>query len=260
MKTKKILIIILFFSLASFSELQGEMSADKLGVNHQTKECASFISGDECSTCSLPVGYIEAENCPAGYTNNTSTTRYDLICTAKKGGFCCSESHSGSSGDCEDVVVNNKTKECGLVEDIYACESLQTGWERAPQHVWNERYCPSTYKWKKDFSCQTGSNNTGSNNTGSNDDNKFSEVFQRDLKVGDSGEDVKVLQQILNATGYKIVENGSGSKGNETTYFGLLTQKALIKFQIKNNVYPSQGYFGPKTRSAIFKITQLYGE
>ncbi len=41
--------------------------------------------------------------------------------------------------------------------------------------------------------------------------------------------------------------------GNETTYFGILTQRALAKFQKVNNITPSVGYFGPKTRKFILQ-------
>ncbi|MHB8660457.1 MAG: peptidoglycan-binding domain-containing protein [Minisyncoccota bacterium] len=58
--------------------------------------------------------------------------------------------------------------------------------------------------------------------------------FNRPLLVGSSGEDVRALQQILNEDVFtRIASTGPGSPGQETTYFGYLTQKAVIRFQEK---------------------------
>ena len=49
------------------------------------------------------------------------------------------------------------------------------------------------------------------------------------------------------------------SFGNETEYFGSLTEKAVQKFQTKYNIAKSgdsgYGYVGPKTRA---KLNELY--
>lgn len=71
----------------------------------------------------------------------------------------------------------------------------------------------------------------------------------RNLFLRVTGEDVKMLQKILNALGYTVAETGPGSLGNETNYFGTYTKNALSKYQKDNNIQPTQGYFGPKTRA-----------
>lgn len=78
------------------------------------------------------------------------------------------------------------------------------------------------------------------------------------LKIGDKNEQVKLLQQRLNALGFKIAETGSGSAGNETTYFGTLTREAVKKFQCAKNIVCSGdesttgfGLVGPKTKAAL---------
>src|SRR3989344_2874334 len=81
-----------------------------------------------------------------------------------------------------------------------------------------------------------------------------SSSFTRDLDIGTMGEDVRVLQQFLNAQGFMIAESGVGSPGNETDYFGSLTQAALGEFQAANGITPSVGYFGPKTRAFIAEM------
>ncbi|MFA6552370.1 MAG: peptidoglycan-binding domain-containing protein [Candidatus Paceibacterota bacterium] len=58
--------------------------------------------------------------------------------------------------------------------------------------------------------------------------------FLSDLKLGDFGPEVSILQRILNADPDTIVaKSGPGSSGNETEYFGFLTRLAVIKFQNK---------------------------
>lgn len=75
--------------------------------------------------------------------------------------------------------------------------------------------------------------------------------FTRDLTVGSTGDDVKALQQWLNAGGYQVAASGAGSPGNESSYFGSLTRAALAKYQAAKGITPSVGYFGPKTRASI---------
>jgi peptidoglycan hydrolase-like protein with peptidoglycan-binding domain len=74
--------------------------------------------------------------------------------------------------------------------------------------------------------------------------------FKRDLELSMTGEDVRALQQYLNAVGYAVAADGPGSAGQETPYFGSATQKALATFQAANGL-PSTGYFGPMTRKLI---------
>ncbi len=56
-------------------------------------------------------------------------------------------------------------------------------------------------------------------------------IFTRTLQSGSIGEDVRALQKYLNNHGFAVATSGPGSKGNETTKFGLGTAQALIKFQ-----------------------------
>jgi peptidoglycan hydrolase-like protein with peptidoglycan-binding domain len=73
----------------------------------------------------------------------------------------------------------------------------------------------------------------------------------RDLQVGSSGEDVRMLQKFLNAKGYTIAPAGPGSPGNETNLFGAFTRTALAKFQAANGITPASGNLGPITRAFI---------
>jgi len=63
---------------------------------------------------------------------------------------------------------------------------------------------------------------------------KAESVINRTLSIGMSGEDVFILQNILNLdTSTQISQTGPGSIGNETSYFGPLMKQAVIKFQEK---------------------------
>jgi len=70
----------------------------------------------------------------------------------------------------------------------------------------------------------------------------------RDLETGMTGEDVLLLQKLLNQHGYVLAPEGPGSPGNETDRFGALTRSALSRYQKDHSISPAAGYFGPKTR------------
>ena len=75
--------------------------------------------------------------------------------------------------------------------------------------------------------------------------------FTRDLSLNSNGEDVRAFQKFLNSRGYIVSSTGAGSVGNETSYFGLATRAAVIKFQLAKNINPALGYVGPLTRAVI---------
>ena len=78
--------------------------------------------------------------------------------------------------------------------------------------------------------------------------------LSRSLRVGMAGADVQILQRILNRDGRtRVAEAGVGASGQETTYFGLKTKLAVIKFQ---DMYANEVLFpaGLKTGSGFVGI------
>jgi peptidoglycan hydrolase-like protein with peptidoglycan-binding domain len=76
-------------------------------------------------------------------------------------------------------------------------------------------------------------------------------AFTRDLQLRDTGNDVQMLQQFLNTKGFLVSQTGPGSPGNETTYFGVKTWQALVRFQKSVGIKPASGYFGPITQAWV---------
>ena len=81
-------------------------------------------------------------------------------------------------------------------------------------------------------------------------------TFTKTLKIGMTDPEVLALQQYLNKNGFPVALKGVGSKGNETNYFGKLTQLAVVKFQEANQASilgssaqsnKGTGFFGPAT-------------
>lgn len=94
-------------------------------------------------------------------------------------------------------------------------------------------------------------------------------MISRNLKLGDRGEDVRELQQLLNRDGETLVANiGPGSRGHETAYFGKFTEEAVRKFQKKHAtdvLYPlglssPTGFVGFQTRLNLLRFQQPNSE
>jgi hypothetical protein len=92
-----------------------------------------------------------------------------------------------------------------------------TSWGRASEAV------SASINYSTAFADKISGVNTGANLSGF--------VFTRVLRLGDSGSDVKKLQEFLNAKGFTVSQSGPGSAGNETTFFGRATEAAVKKFQ-----------------------------
>ncbi len=87
-----------------------------------------------------------------------------------------------------------------------------------------------------------GQATTGTGSTGGTTSSSC--TFTKDLTVGSRGTDVTCLQNALIAAGHLAA-------GNNTGYFGALTQAAVAKWQAAAGVSPAAGYFGAKSRAAF---------
>jgi len=77
-------------------------------------------------------------------------------------------------------------------------------------------------------------------------------TFTRNLSLGSTGSDVKCLQAVLNnAADTQVAVTGVGSKGYESSYFGLKTQVAVKAFQTKYGIAPVAGFVGSITRAKL---------
>lgn len=83
----------------------------------------------------------------------------------------------------------------------------------------------------------------------------------RDLKLSSVGEDVRELQKFLNKAGLIVSTNGPGSPGNETTFFGEATSRAVVRYQERHaedlGLTRGTGFVDPTTRALINKTTLI---
>ena len=79
--------------------------------------------------------------------------------------------------------------------------------------------------------------------------------FTRTLALGDTHTQVLLLQKHLNSTGHLIATSGSGAPGKETSYFGSLTQKALLSYQ-KNKGLSQTGIVDSQTLTHLQSLAK----
>jgi hypothetical protein len=141
-----LLTVLLFYALANAAPMPARPV-----VNHQTRQCAVIVTGDECGDVILPTGWeylneAAGEKCPDGYTTIDLHPDWAHFKVA----HCCTEGHSGSSGDCQDVVIHQSNQQCAFVEDIQNCTVLPGGW-----NAWGKN-CPTNFEWIDEVLCSGG--------------------------------------------------------------------------------------------------------
>jgi hypothetical protein len=96
-----------------------------------------------------------------------------------------------------------------------------------------------------------GSNTSGTSNTSSVGSSPEIKKVLKDLKVGMTNADVKILQAFLISQNKGPAALALKKYGKVTSYFGKLTRAALVEWQKANGIKPATGYFGPLTRAKI---------
>ncbi|MCJ7444533.1 MAG: hypothetical protein MUO26_08395 [Methanotrichaceae archaeon] len=116
-------------------------------ANDATMECALFLPGDECMDCTPPSGWRVLGR-DVSYPANYSIVSIDGICRGFENSRCCTEGHTGASGECSNLVRNDLSKECALVEDAINY-TLPVGWIRKPASSisLSKWLCPLAYNW-----------------------------------------------------------------------------------------------------------------
>jgi peptidoglycan hydrolase-like protein with peptidoglycan-binding domain len=81
--------------------------------------------------------------------------------------------------------------------------------------------------------------------------------FYRYLSIGSKGDDVRILQQVLNTDPRtQVSRSGAGSPGRETNVYGGLTRQAVIKFQQLNSDTVRQDGAGVFYSGALDDLTR----
>lgn len=170
MKLVVLPILLIALTVAAYAAPAPPMIA----INNETMRCMEYIGGDECMFCSAPsdwqvLGFSWDASCPDDYEWVDS---YGIVtCTPSKNEFCCGAGHSGASGDCEDLVINDGLMQCAFVDDINNCTPPE-GWgsyEGPEEDSWMWM-CPWDYAWV-DVQCLIdASRNDQRNITDPNDD------------------------------------------------------------------------------------------
>ena len=140
------LLLILGFSgdFSGKAEISAAPAPDKVVVNYETRQCALIFGGDECMDCFPPegwevLGYYPDVMCPEDYEE---VNDLEIECRHFRNDHCCTEGHSGASGNCADLVVNSREKLCAFVENAAEAD-LPSGWKAKPENTpLQEWLCP----------------------------------------------------------------------------------------------------------------------
>jgi hypothetical protein len=141
---KKAGFVILFVMLAVLASA-APMPQQTI-VNNDSMQCARFLPGDECMDCTPPVGWEVLgpySSCPEGYTLVTVKGN----CKGFEQEHCCTQKHSGASGDCRNMVMNSLMKQCAFLSNA-ADYPIPAGWMKMPENATLSGWvCPLDFAW-----------------------------------------------------------------------------------------------------------------
>jgi hypothetical protein len=135
------ILVLMLAGLALAAPMQLQMI-----VNNDSMQCARFLPGDECMDCTPPEGWEilgPYTSCPESYTLVTVNGN----CKGFEREHCCTEKHTGASGDCRNLIKNNISKECSFMANS-ANGTVPAGWLKMPENATPSNWvCPLDYKW-----------------------------------------------------------------------------------------------------------------
>ncbi len=191
----------------------------------------------------IDAGATATDNIDVDITSNIITV--NNVDTSNTGTYTVTYNVSDLSGNSAQevtrtVIVKNKQVSSG---SLPSGSSIQIFITKTPIITINTCLPGELYNTSTGVKCSTSQINTSATN-------QSVLSLARTLKLNMKGEDVKTLQLYLNIHGYTVAQTGAGSVGKETIKFGLLTKKAVIKFQLANNLI-GDGIVGPMTRGKM---------
>jgi hypothetical protein len=147
-KQDQIMILLLLLLFLGGASLEASMGEPEIFVNHKTKQCGEFSGFSDCGRSNPSGDWTSASGvCPSGYQQNVKIAAANY--EGYKSEFCCSESHSGGEGSCQDLVVNKKQKLCAFVASIANCKKLPKNWNAAQAKAGLLELCPREFKWQQ---------------------------------------------------------------------------------------------------------------
>ena len=220
-------------------------------ANNNASSVLSSLYTLQCSTNSVSNGSVAAYptctiTCNSGYSLSGST------CVSSGGGSGGGGFSPGASSTTTTTTITDNTVDINSLRALVAqlqarIAAIIAG--RQSSSASNGGSVVASSSASNSFSL-TSSFGSSTNSTSFASGYGSGFVFGNDLQLGSVGEDVKRLQVYLNNHGFKVALTGPGSPNNETTKFGLGTQKALKLFQKSVNISAS-GFFGPTTRAYV---------
>ena len=187
--------------------------------------------------------------CMSGYEYNGSSCEY------KQSSYNDYSSYSSSSSNtCPINSSINQTDNKCYCNSGYSIDSSKTSCMITAPATANTVTCPPGYTCTTDPSapqigdCPAGYTCTVVKQSDTKAPSPVDVVYNaitRNLKVGDSGEDVGQLQGFLEEQGFLILPSGTNPG-----YFGNLTKEAVKSFQKKNNI-PATGEFRLDMKSLL---------
>ncbi|MHB8710610.1 MAG: beta strand repeat-containing protein [Minisyncoccota bacterium] len=238
-------------------------------ANATTNAAAVASSGGSNGSISIPTTSSTVVNTIASTTTNTATTQTTTTPSQTE-----SSIHASLPSFTRPLYIRSTGKDVMRLQALLGVE--QTGYfgvlTRAAVEAFQVKYGiagrgdagygifgPKTRAKIGDVFGETSANTTAqSPSTTVQIPTGFS--FTRGLTIGLTGEEVKMLQIVLNSDpDTRVAQNGYGSPGNETVNFGPATKAAVGKFQLKYGIVASArdsalGLVGPKTRAKLNEL------